>query len=133
MQSYIRVVLAGWKSATVLAVLLFACGIAFPQNVPDAPSRPALHSKSFVIPHAIMFASIVYDGELSRALHHDGPGGICRETNSWFAGPHGQFEAGRFYAYNLSLAAASTLTSYWLHRKYPRRKLFRVLIFGFPL
>ena len=131
-----RSVLGRGESVLLLAFMLVLPNAGFAQDLrslPDAPSESVLRSKSFVIPHALMFASIFYDGELSRNLQHHGPGIDCREANSWFAGPNGEFQAGKFYAYNLSLATASTFTNYWLRRKYPGNKVFRFVTIGFPL
>ena len=83
--------------------------------------------KPFVAAHAAMFASIAFDGEVSRAgVGH----GLCHEGNSMFAGPHGEFRAGRFYATNLSLGVAITGLDYLLRHR--RNRALRALSYLGP-
>ena len=102
-----------------LWLMLLLSLAAFGQERPNAIDRP------FLIVHSIDLASVVYDGELTRNLHRHGD--ICREANSFYATPKGDFKAGKFYAYNLGQVAAFSLGDYLVRRKWPRNKLLKIL------
>lgn len=86
--------------------------------LPKALSHSILKSKSFLLSHASMFFSIGFDGEMSRNLD----GQSCHEGNPRFRTSTGEFQAGKYYAYNLSLAAGLTAIDYLLRRHFPRNE-----------
>lgn len=102
-----------------IGLILLLTLAAFGQEAPKALDR------AFLIVHGIDLASVAYDGELTRNLHR--PGRICSEANSFYATPSGDFKAGKFYAYNLGEVAAFSLGDYLARRRWPRKKLLKVL------
>lgn len=97
--------------------------------LPEAPSQSILRSKSFLLPHASMFLSIGFDGEMSRNL----AGHACHEGNPKFRTSNGDFKAGRFYAYNLSMAAGITMIDYLLRRRFSRNRWVKDATIAVPL
>jgi hypothetical protein len=97
--------------------------------LPEAPSPSILKSKSFLLPHASMFLSIGFDGEMSRELD----GYSCHEGNSRFRSSTGEFQASKYYAFNLSLAAGLTAIDYLLRRSFPRNRWIKGATIAAPL
>ena len=127
------------KALAALGLVLFL-GCALTGQVfdnPDlleAPSKSILKSKSFSIPHAALFLSIGLDGELSRNLHwNNGHHSNCYEGNHLFRSSSGDFQAGRFYAYNLSIAGGITAADYLLRWRWPRNRWVKFLTVAAPL
>lgn len=111
--------------------LLFGCYLRGQSSrvLPEAPSQSILMSKSFLLPHASMFLSIAFDGEMSRNLD----GYDCHEGNPRFRSSTGEFQAGRYYALNLSLAAGLTTIDYLLRRSFPRNRWIKGATIAAPL
>lgn len=100
----------------------------------EAPSESIFKSKSFILPHAALFLSIGLDGELSRNLHSNvAAERYCKENNALFRSSSGDFQAGRFYVYNLSIAGGITAADYLLLRKWPNSRWVKLLTVGAPL
>jgi len=79
-------------------------------RVKDLTSRPSVWNKKFILTHALMFASIVYDDEVTHQgiAHHK-----CTEAN---ASPHPS--RGELYVKDLPVAVAVTAFDYFLARKH---------------
>jgi hypothetical protein len=124
-------------AALFLNLLIFLLTLtstaAFPSDfhpaLPEAPSQSILKSKSFLLPHASMFLSIAFDGEMSRNLN----GHACHESNPNFRSSNGDFQAARFYAYNLSMAAGITVIDYLLRQKFSRTQWIKDATIAVPL
>lgn len=116
-----------------LALLLVGCPlngqISQPAELPKAPSQSILKSRSFLLPHASMFLSVMFDGEMSRNFHgHD-----CHEGNPLFRSSSGDFKAGQFYAYNLSLGAGISTLDYLLRQRFPHNRWITSAAIATPL
>jgi hypothetical protein len=57
----------------------------------------------------------------------------CHEGNPLFRGSTGEFKAGKFYAYNLPIAAGITMVDYLLRRRFPRSRWIKGATIATPL
>ena len=96
------------------------------QELPEAPHKVV--DKTFLAIHGANLAAVLYDGEMSRNLHHSGN---CMERNSFYRTPTGDFKAGKFYAANLAQVGVWVAFDYLLRKKRPENKWVKVIgLFG---
>lgn len=116
-----------WGVARVAGFIFLLAFAGAAQQLPDAPHKAV--DRTFLALHGANLAAVLYDGEMSRNLHHSG---TCMERNSLYRTSTGDFKAGKFYALNLAQVGGWVAFDYLLRKKWPENKWVKVIGMGGP-